>query len=292
MSGNVWSGAGFLLITALGWGLNWPAVRVLLREAPPLFSRGLTGLAAFALLIAIARTRGERLAPPQGARMALGFSAFTNVFAWMGFSTLAMRSLSVAECALLVYTMPIWAALFAWPVLRETPTRLGLVALTLSLAGIGLLFGVREIAFTADKLTGVCFALGAAILFALGAVTNRRALGLAPLPATAWQVGLGAAPMIALGLFFENADVSHLSARAWALLAYMTLAPMAASYLAWFAAVRRLGPQTASIVILITPLIGILSAAVLIGEPLGLTEALASLLVIGGAALALVARRA
>jgi drug/metabolite transporter (DMT)-like permease len=56
--------------------------------------------------------------------------------------------------------------------------------------------------------------------------------------------------------------------------------------------VRRLGPQTASIVILITPLIGILSAAVLIGEPLGLTEALASLLVIGGAALALVARRA
>jgi len=28
-----------LVVTAVGWGLNWPVMKLLLREWPPLFSR-------------------------------------------------------------------------------------------------------------------------------------------------------------------------------------------------------------------------------------------------------------
>ena len=35
-----------LLVTSVGWGLNWPAMKVLLRELPPLFARRAAGSVA------------------------------------------------------------------------------------------------------------------------------------------------------------------------------------------------------------------------------------------------------
>jgi hypothetical protein len=65
-------------------------------------------------LAAVAIVRGERMVVPSRAIGRLSLAAALNVFAWMGFSTIAMVWLSVAEGALLVYTMPIWATLLVW----------------------------------------------------------------------------------------------------------------------------------------------------------------------------------
>jgi drug/metabolite transporter (DMT)-like permease len=70
-------------------------------------------------------------------------------------------------------------------------------------------------------------------------------------------------------------------------MAYMTAVPMAACYLCWFAALRRLPPATASMATLLTPLVGVLAAAVALGEPLGAREALALDLTLGGVSLAI-----
>ena len=109
-----WHGFLFLAITSIGWGLNWPAIKILLRDWPPLFSRGVAGIAAAVILASIAAARGDSLKVPRGTMPTLLFASFTNVFAWMGFGTMAMKYLSISEAALLVYTMPIWAMLFAW----------------------------------------------------------------------------------------------------------------------------------------------------------------------------------
>jgi hypothetical protein len=39
-------GFAYLLITSIGWGLNWPVIKVVLRDWPPLFARGSAGLVA------------------------------------------------------------------------------------------------------------------------------------------------------------------------------------------------------------------------------------------------------
>ena len=57
----------YLLATAIGWGFNWPALKVLLAEWPALFSRGVAGCTAALILAAIALARGERLAVPRAA---------------------------------------------------------------------------------------------------------------------------------------------------------------------------------------------------------------------------------
>ena len=281
------TGFACLLATAIGWGLNWPAIKILVETWPPLLARGLVGVAASLLLALAARAMGERLAVPRRAIPRLLLASFTNVFAWMGFATLALTRLSAGEGALLVYTMPIWTTLFAWPLLGTRPTPRGLAALALGFAGVFVLLGRDTFGLNHGQWIGVAYALGSAICFALGTVLNRTPLGLAPVSAAAWQVGLGCLPMLLLGLAFEPPLRSAPTLSEWALLAYMTLIPMGVCYLTWFATLRQLPPATAATGMLLVPLIGVVSAAILLGEPFGPRQLGAMGLTFAGVALAL-----
>jgi drug/metabolite transporter (DMT)-like permease len=282
-----WSGLFFLCVTALGWAINFAAIKLLLREWPPLFSRGVAGVAAALILAGVAGARHESLKVPRGAIGRLGFAAFTNVFAWMGFSTVALKYLSVGEALLLVYTMPIWSMLLAWPILGARPTVRDIVSLLLGLSGLVVLFGHQGLAIAPDRAVGIALVLSAAVLFALGGVMTKTPLPVAPIALVAWQVGLGCLPMVILGLLFEHPDFAALSHIGLSVLIFMTIVPMGICYLTWFAALRRLPPATASVGILMTPIIGVIVAALLLGEPLGYREAAALALTLGGVALAL-----
>jgi len=267
--------------------MNWPAIKVLLLEAPPLLSRGITGIAAAFILLAIALFRGERVVAPSRALPAIGASAFTNVFAWMGFSTIAMRWLTVAECALLVYTMPIWTTLLAWPVLGMRPTVRSTLALVMGVGGITLLLGAENVVPEPNMIWGILLALAAAICFAFGSVLNRKPIPLTPLVSVAWQVGLGSLALVLAGLLYENPSLASLTARSWWIMAYMSLVPMGVCYLAWFAALRYLPPAMASTGILMVPVTGVVAAAFFLGEPFGWVQVGALALTLGGVTLAL-----
>lgn len=276
-----------LIITAAGWGFNWPVMKLLLRDWPPMFARGVGGVTASLVLAAIACACGQTLRVPRAAIPRLLFAAFTNVFAWMGFSTIAMMWVSVGEGALLVFTMPVWVTLLAWPLLGERPTIKGFSALVLGFAGVGVILGGQTVSLDGGEIVGIMLALGAAILFALGAVLNRKPLPLMPIALTAWQVGLGCMPMVVIGLVFEHPQYGALShTGAWAL-AFMTVFSMGVCYLTWFATLRRLPAAAASTGLLLVPLIGITAAAVLLGEPLGTRQVVAMALTFAGVTLAL-----
>lgn len=281
--------AGLLLlgITTTGWALNWAFIKLLLQEWPPLFSRGLSGVAAALILASVASARGESLSVPRGAWVALLLAAFTNVFAWMGFGTAAMVELSISEGTLLVYTMPIWAMLFAWPLLGARPQLREIAALVLGAAGIVVLFAGHGFAFGAGKINGIALALAAAMLFALGSVRTKAPLPIAPMAQVAWQVGLGCAPMVAFGLLFEHPQFGALSQTGGAVLVYMTLGPMGLCYLTWFAALQRLPASTAAMGTLVVPIVGVVAAAILLDEPLGMREIIAASLTLAGVALAI-----
>ncbi|WP_424813992.1 DMT family transporter [Roseococcus sp. YIM B11640] len=281
------AGLLLLVVTTAGWALNWPGMKILLREWPPLASRGVAGVVAGLILAALAWRAGEKLSVPREAVPRLLFATFTNVVAWMGFGTLCMVWLRVSEGALLIYSMALWATLLAWPLLGTPPTLRQGAALVLGFGGIGVLLGGDGFSLGAEKLPGILFALGAAVFFALGAVLNRKPLPISPMTSAAWQVGLGCLPMLAWGFLVERPSWGDLTPAGWGVLIYMTLVPMGLCYVTWFETLRRLPPQTAATGTLLVPLFGVISAAVWIGEPLGWREAVAMALVLGGVTLAL-----
>jgi drug/metabolite transporter (DMT)-like permease len=193
----------------------------------------------------------------------------------------------VGEGALIAYTMPIWAMLFAWPFLHMRPTIRDVSALVLGVAGVALLLSGNGFAFGADKLLGIALALSCAILFALGNVLNRKQLPMPPLVVVAWQVGLGCLAMLIIGIAFEQPDYAAITPLGVACFVYMTLIPMGVCYLTWFETLRRLPPTSASTGMLLVPVIGVISAAIILGEPLGLREVAAMVLTLGGVTLAL-----
>jgi len=281
------AGAFFLFVTALGWALNWPAMKILLREWPPLFSRGVAGVTASVILAIVAALCGERLRVPWSLMPRIMLASCTNVLAWMGLSTLSMKWLSVSEGALLVYTMPIWSMLLAWPVLGRRPSRMSLLAIVLGMSGLVVLLGGRGLAFDAGKLEGIACALGAAVLFALGTVNSRDPLPVPPIALVAWQVGLGCVPLVLAGIVLEHPSFASLKPDGMAVMVYMTLVPMGVCYLTWFATLRRLPADVAATGMLLVPIMGIVAAACALGEPLGASEAVAMMLTLGGVAVAL-----
>ena len=215
------------------------------------------------------------------------FASFTNVFAWMGFGTVAMKFVPVGEGALIVYTMPIWATLLAWPLAGIRPKLVDIAALVLGIGGIAVLLGGNGFSFDGGRIVGIVLLFSAAILFAIGNILNRAPLPMPPLVVVAWQVGLGCLVMLILGVVFEQPNYGALTAQGLACLVYMTLVPMGVCYLTWFETLRRLPPSSASTGMLLVPLIGVISAALILGEPLGIREVVAIVLVLGGVTLAL-----
>ena len=278
-----WIGSLCLGVTAFGWALNWPLMKLLLQQWPPLFSRGLAGVASALILFSIAIARGQALEVPREAVPRLLFASFTNVFAWMGFGTVAMKFVPVGEGALIVYTMPIWAT----PLAGIRPKLVDIAALVLGIGGIAVLLGGNGFSFDGERIIGIVLLFSAAILFAIGNILNRVPLPMPPLVVVAWQVGLGCLVMLILGVVFEQPDYGALTAQGLACLVYMTLVPMGICYLTWFETLRRLPPSSASTGMLLVPLIGVISAAMILGEPLGIREVVAMVLVLGGVTLAL-----
>src|SRR6195952_105587 len=205
------AGLMFLAITSVGWGFNWPVTKYLLGELPPLTLRGNTGVIGAALLALLALLSGQSLRVPREVWPRLVLAASLNVGCWMVLMGLALLWLPASEAALIAYTMPVWASLMAWPILGERPNLLRVISLAMAFAGIAAIMGGNGFAASAAKLPGIIMALGGAIGFALGTVLAKKyPLRLPPIPAAAWQIGLGCLPVAVAGLLIETTHLEKI----------------------------------------------------------------------------------
>jgi drug/metabolite transporter (DMT)-like permease len=277
-----------LAITSVGWGLNFPIMKLLLTEWPPLSSRGLSGVAGATALALVALARRQKLSVPRQMWSRLLLVSTLAISGWVAFMGLALLWLSASEAAVLGISIPVWVAFLAWPILGERLSPLRAIALITALAGIVVLIGGNGFEASIEKLPGVALALAGAIGVGLGTVlTKHFPLKMPPLALAAWQVGLGCLPVAVVGLVVEQPQLAALSWVGWAALLNMTLIQFCLCYVCWFAALERLPAATASIGTLLVPVVGVLAAAAMLREPLGLREIAALAITLGGVAVAL-----
>lgn len=266
-------GLVFLLMTSLGWGFNWPATKYLLAELPPLTLRGVTGIAGAGLLAVVAMASRQSLRVERALWLRLVLYSVLNVSCWMALMGIALVWLGAGEAAMVAYTMPVWAALLAWPVLGERPTLLRVIALVMAFGGLTVLLGGGGFTITQDKLIGFVLVLGGAFAFALGAVLSKRwPVPLPPIASATWQIGLGCLPVAVAGLLIESADVTAVSTLGWWLIGYSVAGQFCVAYVTWFAALERLPASMAAIGTMLVPVIGVITAAVALREPLGISQ--------------------
>jgi drug/metabolite transporter (DMT)-like permease len=254
-----------LVAVSLAWGLSWPAMKIALNEIPPLSMRvstsGLATLALFALALMQRRTLKVKSGR---ARAHLLVAGCLNVACFTLFAAFAQLATATSRVAILTYTMPIWAALLAYPVLGERFDRSRGISLLLGIVGLAAL--IYPLIGSSD-LAGLMLALATAVSWAAGTVYLKWAqIDADPIAIAAWQLFVGLL-VTAAGLFiFEGSP--HLwpvHPRALLALAFSAVVGSAFAYVLWFEIVRRLPATTASLGVLSVPVVGIVASVLILG---------------------------
>jgi drug/metabolite transporter (DMT)-like permease len=255
-----------LVALSFAWGLTWPAMRIALDEIPPFGMRVVTlGLGAGVLFL-VGWMQGRSFAVQGLKHVAhLTVAGILNVLSFSLGSVIAMMFAGTGRVAMLAYTMPIWAALFAWLVLGDRLTRASVAALVLCIAGMGILIWPLA---QQSTLTGLLIAISIAVSWAAGTVYVKWArLTGDPVVNAAWQVFVAFAIVTAL-LPIAEGPLHLTQAHGLAIfgLIWSGLIGSGLAYFLWFGIVTRVPAMTASLGVLSAPVIGVVSTAMLLGE--------------------------
>jgi drug/metabolite transporter (DMT)-like permease len=283
-TGGVSTGARLLVVLmGVAWGMNWIATRVILEALSPWSLRVVgIGLGALVLMIAAAVSR-TNLSVPRGAWLKLTIAAFFNVGIFNVCSAYSQVYGTTSRAVVIAYSMPIWASVLAWFVLKEKLTGVKLAALALCALGLDILSGPL---FEQGLPLGALFALACAWFWAVGTIYLKAAqIPIPTLAATAWQLLLGWLMIVAgMLVFYGLPQPGPVPTATLIWIGYNGLIGMGLIYFVWFVVVDKLPTMTASIGTLLVPVVGVIGSAVINGERPNLTDTIGFALIFAAAA--------
>jgi len=264
-------GATLLIVVLIGllWGLNWPAVKFMLTEIPPITIRAVAFPIAAALLAFVAKAHGDNLLPSNTELPSIIVTGLLVVFGFNVLTTLGQMQTETSKAAIIAYTMPAMTAGFSALFLGERLGHYRLIALIVGTAGLAVLAS-EDFSALVNEPVGPAIMLAAALSWALGNVALKsRKWGLSSLALTVWFFTVSSVACLPLVLVFEPPwTQSWPSTPILATLLYHALGPMVICYAFWTGLVGRLSASVAAITALLAPIVGVLSSVVLLGDPM------------------------
>jgi drug/metabolite transporter (DMT)-like permease len=263
--------AGAFLAIVL-WGVSFVATKAALREANPItvvFLR--VSIGAFFLFLLLA-ARGERLLPPASTLRMLVVMGAIGVGVHQMIQAIALRLTTAINTGWLIALTPIWSAIIARIFRNERLDRTRLLGLFGGFAGALVL--VSRGRFSADvwALPGtkgdfliVLSTLNWAIFSNLGQSTLRR---LGPLRATAFVLAAGW--LLLLPWFIRERGwtaLDSLTIVGSGSIVFLGLGCSGLGYLLWYGALERVEVARVASFLYIEPLVTLIAAMLILGEP-------------------------
>lgn len=255
-----------LVLLAFAWGLSWPVMKIALDEVGVWMLRFLGLSIGTAALFALVKLWGRSpVIAPGIARWHVVAASVVNVVGFGLFASFAQLAATTSRVVIVNYSMPIWASLMAWLILGERLTLRAGTGLALCVGGLTTL--VVPVA-DPQSAVGLLLALGCALCWAGGTVYMKWAKIPGDLiTITAWQIAIGAVVFAAGLLIFQGASVPQsVSWRGGLAVLFTGLIGIGLAYVLWFAIIERLPTATASLGSLATPVVGVGSSMLMLGE--------------------------
>jgi drug/metabolite transporter (DMT)-like permease len=267
-----------LVALALVWGANWPIMKIAVLGVEPWMFRAMCTLGGGIGMLALSRAGGHAILVPRDQFLWLAAIAPFSIGGWMVFSALGVGLMGSGRAAILAYTMPLWAVLFARFVLKEPLTPGRLLGLALGMAAIAVLLS-HDFSMIEDSPLGAFFMLCAAVTWALGAVLFKRAPWRLPVMViVGWQLVLVGIPVTVVALLTEPLP-TQADLWAWLAVAYNIGPSGILGFYLWNRVLILLPAGAAAVGSLAVPVIGVMAGALVLGEVIGWREWTALLLV-------------
>jgi len=271
-----------LFILSLTWGYTWVLAKQALSFAPPFaFAAERCVGGALALFVALKLMgRPLKLVAP-GSTIAIGL---TQVTGFMVFSNWALVEGGPGKTAVLIFTMPIWTLLLAWPILGERIRGTQWLAAASTLAGLLLIiepWNMHTSLFSKflGVMAAVCWAIGTVLIKRLRARQQVDLLSL-----TTWQMIIGTVPLVLIAAVIPE-HATNWTATYIGILAFISVGSTAFCWWLWITLLDRVPAWEASLSVLGTPVVAIVSARLMLGEDFKLSEVTGILLIGVGLAL-------
>jgi drug/metabolite transporter (DMT)-like permease len=212
--------------------------------------------------------------------------AFFEPFLYFNGEANGMQYVSSSMGSIVIATIPIFAAIGAWLLLKERISIYVILGVIVSCVGVVIMsFGGGELRAT---LTGIMF-LALAIFGAVGYGLTVRPLTLkySTLTIVAYQSLFGAIYFLPMFIFFEGnhfLNVTH-SARGLSTIVAMSLFATIGAFVLFTDVIRSLGVAKSNIFTNLIPVFTIVLAFLILGDPIGLRTILGLSLTLMGLAL-------
>ena len=283
-------GRTFLLysLCCVIWGSTWLVIKIGLADFPPFRLAALRMALACLILTAFALRGG---AAPSGRQIrAMALAGFLQIGVSYALIFAAERSIDSGLAAVLFASFPIWISVFAHALLPDEPLRAGtIVAGALGFAGVATLeWPALETVVRGGRFPiAAILPFGAAVASAFANVWMKRRLSGVPPRINLWgQTFVGSVFLFALSFFLERgAPPIRWTARAVAVLAYLSVAGTVVAFLALFWLIPRIPMASIGVIPLIDTLVAVALGALVLRESVGGRLWAGGAMILAGAAL-------
>jgi drug/metabolite transporter (DMT)-like permease len=252
----------------LGWGLNWPIMKAVIREMAPMHFRTMCLVGGAAGLFCVARMSGLPIRVPAGQWPRLLAIGLVNMTGWNVLAIYGVSLMASGRAAILGYTMPVWGVLLSAWLLGEPFTRRRVFGVGLGVVGMLVLMGSELQAMGRSPIGALCM-ISAALTWALATVMLKRwPVDLPTTSLTAWQMLIGVVPIVGIALTFETGPFHPFALSFWPMLGafYNILVAFIFSYWAWTKIALQAPVGVSSLAVMMVPVIGVFSSALAFRE--------------------------
>ncbi len=281
-----------LALTVVLFGLAWPVIKIGLSSSTPVWLAAgratCSALTAFVLLAALGRLRWPGRAD-WPIVLSVGAFQLTLFFA---FANLGVQSVPPGRSGVLAYTTMLWMVPLSLLVGERVGWR-GVAGALLGLLGVVVLVDPWRFDWSDRAVVeGHAWLLAAGFSWALAVLHARRhRWRMTPLDVLPWQMSVATILLWILAFIFEpNGYLDIHQPNLWIALLYIGVFAGPTGTWAAVSVARALPPLTGSLGMLGTPLLGIASSVVLVGEPVTWPLLLGTMLVIAGIAIVILER--
>jgi drug/metabolite transporter (DMT)-like permease len=272
----------------LVWGLNWTVTKIIVTHVTPLWTASIrTTIAVAALLVLLAACR-QLILPQRGDIPVVLAIGLFHMVAFSALMTAGLKYVPVGRSIVLGYTVPLWVAPGAWLFLKEPMPGMRILGIILGLGGLAVMFNPLAFDWSdAQAVFGNGLLLLSALAWSVSILYVRAHRWIStPFQLVFWEALLAAVLLTGMAMVFEGPlpDITWTTELTWSFI-YSGVIGTALGFWAMAVVNRSVPAAVTSLGILATPVVGIASSVLMLGESVTLPLLLATVLILSGIAI-------
>ena len=269
-----------LIILVLVWSSVWSLFRIVMEAFPPLSFRVIIGIPAFVLLLTLGYKKVRTIKIPRNNIKSLLLISFFNVTLWQILMLYGITMLGGGRAAVLTYTMPVWATIFA-AIFGYEKINLSMV-ISLILGMIGIFFLSTEINIF-ENLFGFLITLSAGLSWAIGTmIVKYGGIKSDGLIVAGWQQIIGIIPIIPFALYYDLNNFGEIELKHILIIFYGIFFSSAYTYWAYFTVLQKFTVNITSISVMAVPVLAVLIDYLTINFPFSMLDLSALIFIVSG----------